>query len=563
MDALSLSDRATDYYATWLTKVDHQQLSQFPNRYKTYLHLLAFIKHQFYNRQDHAIDVLLKSVTASRASIRKQLGLLDQTKHKERILAIEALRQTQLTATEFANGVVSITQADNATPNEKYYKIETLVDDYLAGVDPVDADRLAALDTDIQNEHRNGSYYELLTSLSIKLQRRVADVVRTVIFDEKTSDADLMAAIEHFKATDGRIGAHPPSAFLTSRDHAAVYSDKGFSTPLYKSLLFVHMADRIKSGHLNLQNSYCYRAIQDYLIPLAEWETDKKRILRECGLDEYADGAQVLASLKSRVHERFRTVNEGFLAGTNPYMLVGAGRRCRVRTPKTDYESRSFIASTLTQQGIVPILDLLKGVDRVCQFTGAFKHFSTKHSKMKLTNEALMAGILAQGCNIGLGKLAKISTGLEIDALRNTVNWYFDQDNIRAANRKITDVIQELALANNYVQQPPTTHSSSNGRKMNVAVDCLHASYSYKYFGHEKGVTDYTFVDERQALNHALVFSSSDREALYVLDGLVDNPVTHGHVHSTDTHGFTEQIFGAAHLMGISFAPRLANLHKQ
>ena len=59
------------------------------------------------------------------------------------------------------------------------------------------------------------------------------------------------------------------------------------------------------------------------------------------------------------------------------------------------------------------------------------------------------------------------------------------------------------------------------------------------------------------------VFSSSDREAPYVLDGLVDNPVTHGHVHSTDTHSFTEQIFGAAHLMGISFAPRLANLHKQ
>ena len=33
-------------------------------------------------------------------------------------------------------------------------------------------------------------------------------------------------------------------------------------------------------------------------------------------------------------------------------------------------------------------------------------------------------------CNIGLGKLAKISTGLEVDVHRNTVNWYFDQDNL-------------------------------------------------------------------------------------------------------------------------------------
>ena len=563
LDNLTLSDKATDYYATWLTKADHQQLLQFPNRHKAYLHLLAFIKHQFYRRQDHSIDVLLKSVTAARSFIRKQLNQQDQVKQKERNLAIEALRQAQLTASQFANGVIAITHTANATPNEKYYKIEALVHDYLASLDPVDVDRFASLDSDIQKARKNSSYYDLLSSSSLKLQRRVADVVRTVVFDEQTSDANLMAAIEHFKSTDGRIGVNPPSAFLTPQDHDAVFADEGIVIPLYKSLLFIHMADRVKSGHLNLKYSYRYRAIQDYLIPQHEWQANKSRILRECGLAEYADGVSTLAGLKNVIHERFSTVNGNFLADKNPHMSVGADGRSRVATPKTDYESRSFIASTLTEQGIVPILDLLKGIDRVCQFTIAFKHFSTKHSKMKPTNETLMAGILAQGCNIGLNKLAKISTGIDIDILRNTVNWCFSQENIRAANRKITDVIQALALANNYVQQPPLIHSSSDGRKMTVAVDSMHASYSYKYFGQEKGVTDYTFIDERQALTHTLVFSSSDREAPYVLDGLVDNPVTHGLIHSTDTHGFTEQIFGAANLMGISFAPRIANLHQQ
>ncbi len=258
LDNLTLSDKATDYYATWLTKADHQQLSQFPNRLKAYLHLLAFIKHQFYQRQDHAVDVLLKSVSAARAYIRKQLNQQDQAKQKERDLAIEALRQAQLTTSQFANGVIAITRSNDATPNEKYYKIESLAQDYLASLDPSEDKRLSALDADIQHARKNGTYYDLLTTTSLKLQRRLSRIVRTLVFDHDTSDADIMVAIEHLKQTDGRIGQNPPSAFLTPQDFDAVFADQGFSVPLYKSLLFVHIADRIKSGHLNLKYSYRY-----------------------------------------------------------------------------------------------------------------------------------------------------------------------------------------------------------------------------------------------------------------------------------------------------------------
>lgn len=73
MDALPLSDKATEYYANWLRIANQQQITQFTNRHKTRLHLLAFIKHQFFQRQDAAINVLLKSVTATRTAVRSQL----------------------------------------------------------------------------------------------------------------------------------------------------------------------------------------------------------------------------------------------------------------------------------------------------------------------------------------------------------------------------------------------------------------------------------------------------------------------------------------------------------
>jgi hypothetical protein len=503
MDELPLSDKATDCYATWLALADHQQLSQFPNRFKAYLHLLAFIKHQFYQRQDYAIDVLLKSVSGARNTAKKTLTHLSQARKA----------------------------------SEKYYKIETLVDDYLSHVDTDSMARVETLAADIKGELKNVAYYDILALQSAKLQRRVADVVRAVTFDAESSDADLIAAIDRFKATDGRLGTHPPSKFPTSEEHGAVFPDDWVNTPLYKILLFIHMASGIKSGHLNLRHSYRYRAIQDYLISPAEWAANKTKILKETDLAEFADGEQTLITLKERLHERYRTANENFVAGENQYMSVRDDGKCRVRTPKTDYDTDSFISSTLTRQGIVPILQLLKSVDSAYHFTSAFKHFSTKHSKMKPSAETLMAGIIAQGCNIGVSKLAKISTGLSDDVLRNTVNWYFDHENLRAANRTITSQIGELALANNYLNRPPALHSSSDGRKVTVAVDCLHANYSFKYFGKDKGVTDYTFIDERQALFHNTLFSASDREAPYVIDGLLDNQVPRGHVHSTDTHG--------------------------
>jgi len=170
---------------------------------------------------------------------------------------------------------------------------------------------------------------------------------------------------------------------------------------------------------------------------------------------------------------------------------------------------------------------------------------------MKPREDMLMAGLIGKGCNIGLGKLASISEGISEHRLHNTVNWFFSIDNIRSTNHKIVDAIHQLALANNYLHDADVIHSSSDGRKVNVAVDCLHANRSFKYFGNDKGVTIYTFIDETQSLFHSSVFSSSDREAPYVIDGLMENPVPEQkRIHSTDTHRYTEQIFAASHFLG-------------
>ena len=60
------------------------------------------------------------------------------------------------------------------------------------------------------------------------------------------------------------------------------------------------------------------------------------------------------------------------------------------------------------------------------------------------------------------------------------------------------------------------------------------------------------------------VISCSPREALYVLDGLLENnTILKIQEHTTDTHGYTEIIFALCYLLGFSFMPRIRDLKDQ
>lgn len=73
----------------------------------------------------------------------------------------------------------------------------------------------------------------------------------------------------------------------------------------------------------------------------------------------------------------------------------------------------------------------------------------------------------------------------------------------------------------------------------------------------------YTFLDECNLLFHSTVISSSEREAAYVIDGLLQNEVIKSSIHSTDSHGYSETIFAAMHFIGTAFAPRIKNIGRQ
>lgn len=209
------------------------------------------------------------------------------------------------------------------------------------------------------------------------------------------------------------------------------------------------------------------------------------------------------------------------------------------------------------------MLEVLSTVNRATSFLDEFERWQLKHTRRKPPEKTFFAGIIGYGCDIGQKKIAQISKQINESELESTINWYFSLPNIQAANARILSVLDRLDLPNLYRRQEESLHTSSDGQKFEVSVESLNANHSFKYFGQSKGVSVYSFIDERHLLFYSTVISSAEREAAYVIDGLMHNEVVKSDIHSTDTHGYSEIIFGVTHLLGFTFAPRIKHLDEQ
>lgn len=129
--------------------------------------------------------------------------------------------------------------------------------------------------------------------------------------------------------------------------------------------------------------------------------------------------------------------------------------------------------------------------------------------------------------------MAHTSRNISLNTLENTVNWCFSLENLQEANNAVVALMGRLRIGNLFKEDARMVHSSSDGQKYYVQVDSIHANYSFKYFGKEKGIVIYSFIDEMHRLFYSTTFSSSEREAAYVIDGLMHQPEVVPDMHST------------------------------
>ena len=174
----------------------------------------------------------------------------------------------------------------------------------------------------------------------------------------------------------------------------------------------------------------------------------------------------------------------------------------------------------------------------------------------------MLAALIAHGTNLGIAAMGQSAEGISVDMLQHVSRWFLREDTINAANAVLVNFHHQLPISRIWGEG---IASSSDGQRFGIQQSSLLASYYPRYFGYyDRAVAVYTHTSDQYSVFGTRIISCSPREALYVLDGLLENnTILRLREHYTDTHGFTEHVFGLCYLLGYSFMPRLRDLADQ
>ena len=170
--------------------------------------------------------------------------------------------------------------------------------------------------------------------------------------------------------------------------------------------------------------------------------------------------------------------------------------------------------------------------------------------------------MISQATNLGIVTMSVSVKDITIDMLRRMRQDYIREETLTAANAEIVNQHHELPFS---AVHGSGTLSSSDAQRFGVRASSLLASYYPRYYGYyDKAIGIYTHVSDQYSVFSTKVISCNPREALYVLDGLLENnTILQIREHTTDTHGYTEIIFALCHLLGFYFMPRIRDLKDQ
>jgi TnpA family transposase len=202
------------------------------------------------------------------------------------------------------------------------------------------------------------------------------------------------------------------------------------------------------------------------------------------------------------------------------------------------------------------VTDLLAEVARWTLFPDCFTHVRT--GEAVADNRVLLAGLLAEGLNLGLTRMAEACSIASLGELAWTSDWHIREETYALALRCLVNQQQREPFSATFGNG---TASSSDGQFFQAARSGRDASSFNAHYGQKPGFKAYTHLSDRYGPFFTRMIGATASEALHVLDALLyhQTEVTVRR-HHTDGGGESDHVFALCALLGFQFAPRIPDL---
>ena len=378
-------------------------------------------------------------------------------------------------------------------------------------------------------------------------------------FEGVPAAASLMRAIEVLREANRRgsvaLPKSAPTGFVRQRWANLVLPGGAIDRRHYELCVLSELRGRLQAGDVWVTGSRRYRSFEERLI--SEETLNDLQLAGTLPIAVELDFEQFIMGRRTLLDARLAAVDARAKDGRLPDVSIDRGvLKIAPIEKSTPPEAEAQAGRLYAMLPRVRITDLMAEVAGWTLFPDCFTHLRTSETAADV--RTLLAGLLADGLNLGLTRMAEACSVASLGQLARTLDWHIRDETYALALRRLVNQQQREPFAARFGRG---TASSSDGQFFQAAGFGRDASRLNGHYGHKPGFKIYTHLSDRYAPFFTKLIAATASEALHVLDALLyhQSEVPLGR-HHTDGGGDSDHVFALCSLLGFQFAPRIPAL---
>ena len=406
-------------------------------------------------------------------------------------------------------------------------------------------DMMEALTTCEQlTNYQEKGFYEILENKYNDLRKYTINLLKLDFKGAKGTE-DILKSIEILKELNKKksneLPDNVPTSFVPKAWKKAMGRYNKLSRRTWEMALYYEIKSNINKGDIYLEHSKKHNYFWNTVYTEPQWENAKKETFKTLGLPEKFDDMFII--LKKEYFAGIELAKKSLFDNTFAYInkagALSLKKDDKLEIPPSTLQAKKLIEGRM---GLVRIEQLLADVDRQHHFSKFFTVPEGFEQKLSLDLEILYAAIVALGTNLGFIDMSNSADNISLEKLKHLSQWCIRPEVIHATNQFLVQKHSQHPLSQLYGD---FSRSGSDGDRFCIQKSTNLASFYPKAFGYyQRIITIYTHMSDQFSVFGTQAISCGEREATFVLNGLLNNPmITTPHFHCTDTGGFTHQLF--------------------